>query len=105
MGLWDALVDLHRRHEALKKRIHNVRIPLSPGMRRVAMLFYFTAPIVGGYYIMQASNSIRDANLSGLEESARGTPEYAAAARQNEELDKVLRRAAGSPPPGRPAGG
>ena len=49
----DVLRDLFRKHKEIKQRIHNFRIPLSPTGQKFAALFYFTAPLVCGYYIFQ----------------------------------------------------
>mmetsp|Transcript_24076 Transcript_24076/g.75795 ORF Transcript_24076/g.75795 Transcript_24076/m.75795 type:complete len:117 (-) Transcript_24076:330-680(-) len=53
MGFADMLRDLHRRHEELKYRIHNYRLPLSPAGQRFMGFVYFCIPVVGGYYLMQ----------------------------------------------------
>ncbi len=45
--------DLSERHEALKKRIHAFRIPLSPRNRRIMEVVYFSIPLIAGYFIMQ----------------------------------------------------
>lgn len=47
------LRELSRRHEALKKRIHAFRIPLSPAGQRFMGFVYFCIPVVGGYFLMQ----------------------------------------------------
>lgn len=49
------LRELSRRHEALKKRIHAFRIPLSPTGRRLMGLVYFSIPIIAGYFIMEVN--------------------------------------------------
>ena len=54
------------RHEALKERIHNFRMPLSPMGVRIMKVVYFAIPIVGGWYIMQAANSYSDRNTAPL---------------------------------------
>lgn len=41
------------KHESLKKRIHNFRIPLSPAGQRIMSVIYFSIPVIAGYYIMQ----------------------------------------------------
>ncbi|CAK9027906.1 Calmodulin [Durusdinium trenchii] len=57
MGLLDALRGLGARHEALKKKIHSTRIPLSKNGQRVMMMVYITVPVVAGYFVMEWSNS------------------------------------------------
>jgi hypothetical protein len=49
--------ELGRKHEALKKRIHAFRIPLSPTGQRIMGFVYFSIPIIGGYYLMQVGCS------------------------------------------------
>lgn len=51
------------RHEALKKRIHGFRYPLSPFYLKVAQVVYFTIPVVIGYYIMEWSTAQSVKNL------------------------------------------
>lgn len=53
------LKELSRRHEALKKRIHSFRIPLSPTGQRAMGFIYFCIPVVGGYFLMQVITSHR----------------------------------------------
>lgn len=43
------------KHERLKERIHNFRIPLSPAGQKIMGFVYFCIPVIGGYYIMQAA--------------------------------------------------
>ena len=63
----DFLRDISKNHEALKKRIHNFRIPLSPFYLKVAQVVYFTIPIVIGYQIMDwtTRKSIQNLGASG----------------------------------------
>ena len=63
----DFLRDISKNHEALKKRIHNFRLPLSPFYLKVAQMVYFTIPIVIGYQIMEwtTSKSIQNLGASG----------------------------------------
>ena len=42
------------------------RMPLSPMGVRIMKVVYFTIPIVGGWYIMQAANSYSDRNTAPL---------------------------------------
>ena len=49
------LRDISARHEALKKRIHNFRLPLSPFYQKVATVVYISIPVVAGYFIMQVA--------------------------------------------------
>jgi hypothetical protein len=51
-------------HERLKKRIHAFRLPIASRWGRAAMgCVYFTVPLVAGYFIMQATNGVRESNL------------------------------------------
>ncbi len=59
------------RHEALKERIHNFRMPLSPMGVRIMKVVYFTIPIVGGYYIMQVAIGYSDRNTAPLLKAQR----------------------------------
>ena len=52
------LRELSRRHEALKKRIHAFRIPLSPTGRRFMGLVYFSIPVISGFYIMEVNQKM-----------------------------------------------
>lgn len=47
------LRSLQERHERLKNAIHGTRIPLSRNGRLFMGAFYFSAPVVAGYYVMQ----------------------------------------------------
>ena len=55
--------DIGRRHEELKKRIHNFRIPLSPRQIQVAKVVYFSVPVVAGYFIMEWAQEQSRLNL------------------------------------------
>ena len=66
------LRDLSRRHEELKKRIHNFRLPLSPGWRAVATGVYISIPIVSGYFIMQTAIAQSVKNLGPRGEKLDG---------------------------------
>jgi hypothetical protein len=67
--------DISRRHEELKKRIHNFRLPLSPFYRKVATAVYVSIPIVAGYFIMQVAIAQSEKNLGAkgekLEQAGR----------------------------------
>lgn len=56
--------DFSARHERLKERIHNFRMPLSrPG--RIAMnVVYFAIPVIGGHYLMQWAQGRAQVNLT-----------------------------------------
>mmetsp|Transcript_18912 Transcript_18912/g.46440 ORF Transcript_18912/g.46440 Transcript_18912/m.46440 type:complete len:90 (+) Transcript_18912:303-572(+) len=54
--VWETLRAIGRRHEALKKKIHNTRIPLGPRGRAMMSLVYLTSPVIFGYYLMQYTN-------------------------------------------------
>ena len=62
---------LSERHEALKERIHNFRLPLSPMGVRIMKVIYFTVPIIGGWYIMQAAIGYSDRNTAPLLKAQR----------------------------------
>ena len=71
----DFLREISERHESLKKRIHNFRIPLSPFYRRIATAVYISIPVVAGYFIMQVAigQSMKNLGMQGekLEERNR----------------------------------
>ena len=48
-GFWKTFSE---KHERLKKRIHNYRLPLSPMGLRAMKVVYFTTPIIAGYWFM-----------------------------------------------------
>ena len=49
---------------SLKERIHAFKIPIkNPYLLFAVKCFYFTAPIYGGYKIMEWTNKVRDENL------------------------------------------
>lgn len=59
-----ALERLLAAHAELKRRIHGFRVPIESKYGRRAMgLFYFTVPVVAGYWVMQWSNGVRERNL------------------------------------------
>lgn len=62
----DFFRQLSARHQALKERIHNFRMPLSPMGIRLMKVVYFTIPIVGGYYIMQTAIGYSERNTAPL---------------------------------------
>ncbi|KAG5178356.1 hypothetical protein JKP88DRAFT_225304 [Tribonema minus] len=82
-------MDLRGRHEALKKRIHNFRIPLSPRGQLAMQVVYFTVPFVGGMAIMQWARSKADKNLEHLQ-----VVEAAATQQQNKAFQQVLSQSA-----------
>jgi hypothetical protein len=50
--------------EGLKARIHAMRFPIKSVWGRRAMgVVYFTVPIIAGWYVMEATNSMARANL------------------------------------------
>ena len=59
----DILKNVSKQHEKLKKSIHNTRIPLGRRGRFIMGCIYLTAPIFGGYYIMEWALSKRDINI------------------------------------------
>jgi hypothetical protein len=46
------LKGLYERHQALKHKIHNTRIPLSKNGQRIMMFVYISVPIIGGWLFM-----------------------------------------------------
>ena len=59
----DFIRNLSERHERLKKRIHSFRLPLPAPLRAVMGAIYFSIPVIGGYYIMQAAIQQSEKNL------------------------------------------
>ncbi|RLN72032.1 hypothetical protein BBJ28_00010548 [Nothophytophthora sp. Chile5] len=57
------LRNLSERHEALKKKIHSTRIPLSKNGQRTMGVVYFVTPLVAGYYIMKWTERRAEANF------------------------------------------
>jgi hypothetical protein len=52
--LFQALHTFHRNHEKLKHTVHEkFRYPLPPWGRFLMGCFYFSVPVVGGWYVMQ----------------------------------------------------
>ena len=51
------------KHEALKKRIHNTRIPLGPWGKLGMGLVYFSVPIILGCGLMLRIMDVSDANF------------------------------------------
>ena len=81
--MMDFMKSIPARHEALKKRIHNFKYPLSPFYLKVVQGVYFTIPIVIGYYIMEWSTAQSVNNLG-----ARGELMKQKAALQGTKLDE-----------------
>ncbi|CAH0490277.1 unnamed protein product [Peronospora farinosa] len=83
---------LSKRHQELKQKIHSTRIPLSNNGQRVMALVYFTAPIIGGYYVMKWAERRADANFQREEmeirRAAGSNAKYVA--QQNQQLKKML---------------
>lgn len=78
------LRDISARHEALKKRIHALRFPLTARGLWAARFVYFTTPLLLGYALMEWTLSRRDANLGSKNEKllaaqakVRGRPQTA----------------------------
>ena len=88
--------NLAEKHERLKKRIHNFRIPLSKNGQRVMFVVYFSIPIVVGYNIMQWAIGKSQQNLGSQGELLRSRQqnqytkhtEY-----QNQQLQAILNQA------------
>ncbi|KAF4318209.1 hypothetical protein G195_008570 [Phytophthora kernoviae 00238/432] len=79
-------------HEALKKKIHSTRIPLSKNGQRVMGLVYFTTPIVGGYYVMKWAEHQADMNFQREETEIRRAAGSSAkyVEQQNQKLREIL---------------
>ena len=111
MNIVDMMRDLSRRHEELKYRIHNFRMPLSPAGQRFMAFVYFCVPIVGGYFIMDWATSQAEKNLGKngeklralkaardreLEDGAKAAAMLAAASRVGDggslDADSVVKR-------------
>jgi hypothetical protein len=73
--LKSTLWDIHERHEALKKRVHSFRIPLSPTGIRIAQCVYFSIPVIGGYYVMQWAIGKSHENIGRRGEQLRAAAE------------------------------
>ena len=51
-------------HSAFVKRVHAFRLPIrSPALLRLVQASYFCAPLVCGYYVMQATNAMARESL------------------------------------------
>lgn len=59
----DFLRSIPARHEALKKKIHAFRMPLSPMGIKMMQAVYVGIPIVAGYYVMLWTNGQAEKNL------------------------------------------
>ena len=85
--------EIFRRHEELKKRIHNFRIPLSPTGQRIMSLVYLSLPIIGGYLIMQQVQRQSEANI-GVNGSKLTQEYYKSETKaQNDALQELLSKA------------
>jgi hypothetical protein len=84
------LRDLSERHERLKERIHNTRIPLSPAGQRIMKVVYFLIPVVGGYYVMQLAIAQSHKNLGANGEKLRKPVGDLATLEQNRALGATL---------------
>ena len=88
--------ELAEKHERLKKRIHNFRIPLSKNGQRVMFVVYFSIPIVVGYNVMQWAIGKSAENLGAEGEllKSRQNNEYSKYTDyQNKQLQRILNRA------------
>lgn len=87
--------NLAEKHERLKKRIHNFRIPLSKNGQRVMFVVYFSIPIVVGYQVMQWAIGKSEENL-GLQgevlRSKQKTQYEKYTEYQNQQLQAVLNK-------------
>lgn len=74
MGLFE---DISARHERLKHRIHNFKIPLSRRGQIVMNFVYFTVPVMAGTYWIGNLNGKAERNLkrAGVLPKSYGTPQ------------------------------
>jgi hypothetical protein len=86
-----ALRQLLESHEALKKRIHAFRIPLSPRGQMMAKCVYFVVPLVGGLQIMNWAIQQSEKHWEGVEKV-----EDEVTRQQNKALEEVILRARGA---------
>ena len=61
MGL---LGDFSAKHQRLKERIHNFRLPLSRRGRIAMNVVYFAIPVIGGHYLMEWAQGRAQVNLT-----------------------------------------
>lgn len=95
MGFMD---DFSARHERLKKRIHNFRMPLSRPARIAMNVVYFAVPVIGGHYLMEWAQGRAKVNLTeaGVLPEAGEKPTRSKTHEQNvaikQQLDEIRRR-------------
>lgn len=94
--------DLSARHERLKHRIHNFKIPLSRKGQIAMNVVYFVTPVVSGMYLMEwihgrAENNLRrggvlpeDYGEPDAEESIKSKP-----IAHEKELEKLIKNMTG----------
>ena len=88
--------ELAEKHERLKKRIHNFRIPLSKNGQRVMFVVYFSIPIIVGYNVMQwaIGKSAENIGAQGELLKSRQNNEYSKYTDyQNKQLQQILNKA------------
>ncbi|CCI43612.1 unnamed protein product [Albugo candida] len=86
------LRSLQERHERLKSAIHGTRIPLSRNGRLFMGAFYFSAPVVAGYYMMQWAQHKAETNpdLQARHSEVGSTPISRSVKAQNDQLRQIL---------------
>ena len=87
---------LGEKHERLKKKIHNFRIPLSKNGQRVMFFVYFSIPIITGYHVMQWAIGKSEENLGAQGEilkSRKSSQYYKHTEFQNLQLQAILNKA------------
>jgi hypothetical protein len=82
--------NLSARHEALKKRIHSFKIPLSKPWINVMKVVYFSIPIIAGVIIMDKANKQAVENLEQAGVLRQGGS--VETKQQNEALAALLKR-------------
>ncbi len=91
--MFEFLAKIADEHEKLKKRIHSFRIPLSPTGQRIMSVVYFSIPVIGGYFIMQAAISKSVGNLEKFNRNKVDEEKginVVQVKEQNQALQKVL---------------
>lgn len=90
MKIFELLSDLSEKHENLKKRIHSFRIPLSPTGQKFMGFFYFTVPLIIGYYIMEFTNVQASKNLAHL--NVENSTHRQETRQQNDCLKSIIKK-------------
>ncbi len=81
--------NIRRRHEELKHRVHNFRIPLAPRGQKLMAVVYFTIPVIVGYFIMQFTSSVSEQRINDIKKAGRPNTDSNTTA-QNNALNELL---------------